>query len=290
VTTVACTDLDRTLIYSASALALSGPDAELPRLLCVELYDSRPLSFITESAAASLDLLSTTATLVPTTTRTPEQYLRVQLPGKPPAFAICANGGHLLVDGEDDRAWNDLVRKRIAEGASVEEVHAHLEAISGDFVVGLRVAAGLFAYAVVDRATVPDAWIAELTAWCQERGWEVSLQGRKIYCIPASLTKSAAAAEVADRAGAEILLATGDSLLDQELMECADAAIRPAHGELEERGRTAPGVAVTTAKGITAGEEIISWLLARALEPSFVEPTGTWRVLAPLSREARSYG
>jgi hypothetical protein len=28
-------------------------------LLCVELYDSRPLSFITESASASLDLLST---------------------------------------------------------------------------------------------------------------------------------------------------------------------------------------------------------------------------------------
>jgi len=159
VTTVACTDLDRTLIYSASALALSGPDAELPRLLCVELYDSRPLSFITEAAAASLDLLSTTATLVPTTTRTPEQYLRVQLPGKPPAFAICANGGHLLVDGEDDPAWNRLVRKRIAEGASVEQVHGHLQAISGDFVVSLRVAAGLFAYAVVDLTTVPEAWI-----------------------------------------------------------------------------------------------------------------------------------
>lgn len=36
-------DLDRTLIYSAPALDLTGPDAQAPRLLCVEVYESRPL-------------------------------------------------------------------------------------------------------------------------------------------------------------------------------------------------------------------------------------------------------
>ncbi|MEO5874646.1 MAG: HAD family hydrolase [Streptosporangiaceae bacterium] len=281
-TTVACTDLDRTLIYSAAALALTGPDAELPRLLCVELYESRPLSYLTEAAVATLDLLSRTATLVPTTTRTPEQYRRIQLPGAAPAYAICANGGHILVDGQDDAGWNRLVRKRIGEGASVEQVHTHLREVGGGFVLKLRVASGLFAYAVVDRAAVPGGWVAELTGWCEDRGWSVSLQGRKIYCIPASLTKSAAAAEVAGRAGAEVLLAAGDSLLDQELMECADAAIRPAHGELEERAWTGSGVAVTSARGVLAGEEIISWLLARALEPSFVARAGSWRTYNPV--------
>jgi len=31
---IVCTDLDRTLIYSAAALDLRVPDAEAPRLLC----------------------------------------------------------------------------------------------------------------------------------------------------------------------------------------------------------------------------------------------------------------
>jgi hypothetical protein len=44
-------DLDRTLIYSAAALALTMPDARAPRLLCVEVHESRPLSYMTETAA-----------------------------------------------------------------------------------------------------------------------------------------------------------------------------------------------------------------------------------------------
>lgn len=35
-------DLDRTLIYSAAALGLTMPDLRAPRLLCVEVYESKP--------------------------------------------------------------------------------------------------------------------------------------------------------------------------------------------------------------------------------------------------------
>ncbi|MBB1247260.1 HAD family hydrolase, partial [Streptomyces durbertensis] len=40
-------DLDRTLIYSAAALGLTGPDHAAPRLLCVEVYQAKPLSYLT---------------------------------------------------------------------------------------------------------------------------------------------------------------------------------------------------------------------------------------------------
>lgn len=52
--TLVASDLDRTLIYSAAALQLPMPDAEAPRLLCVEVYDNKPLSYVTETAAALL--------------------------------------------------------------------------------------------------------------------------------------------------------------------------------------------------------------------------------------------
>ncbi|GAA2099047.1 HAD family hydrolase [Actinomadura alba] len=274
---VVCVDLDRTLIYSSAALGLSGADADLPRLLCVELYEGRPLSYVTESAAAGIELLAAAATLVPTTTRTPEQYARVHLLGEAPAYAICANGGHLLVDGRSDPEWAAGVRVRVSACAEPAEVYAHLSRISGDFVRKLRMAADLFCYAVVERGELPEGWVAELAGWCAERGWTTSLQGRKVYCLPKPLTKAAAAAEVARRTGADVLLAAGDSLLDTELLEAADAAIRPPHGELAETGWIGEGTSVSVSGGVYAGEEIVGWLLERALNPGGVPRRGAWR-------------
>ncbi|MFC9974834.1 HAD family hydrolase [Spirillospora sp. NPDC127200] len=262
-----CSDLDRTLIYSVNSMALSGPDEDMPRLVCVEFYQGAPLSYLTETAARGLEALAATAVFVPTTTRTPEQYRRVHLLDKPPAYAICANGGHLLVDGVDDADWAAAVRARNAEsGAPLAEVGEYLARIGGDFVLKRRTASDLFAYTVVDRAALPPSWVEDLTGWCAERGWRTSLQGRKVYCLPAALTKAAAATEVARRCGADLTLAAGDSLLDTELLEAADAAVRPAHGELHDTGWTAPRTTVTSASGIAAGEEVVGWLLERSAQ------------------------
>jgi phosphoserine phosphatase len=86
------------------------------------------------------------------------------------------------------------------------------------------------------------------------------LQGRKLYWVPEQLTKSAAVAEVAARAGATSVLAAGDSLLDVDMLLAADRAVHPAHGELFERGWSAPRVARTAARGALAGEELVRTL------------------------------
>jgi hypothetical protein len=262
--TVVCLDLDRTIIYSAAALDLQVPDHEAPRLLCVEVYRGAPLSYLTEVAAATLRELQGLATVVPTTTRTPEQLARVHLPGPPARYAIAANGGRLLVDGVPDPDWTAAIGERLAGCAPLAEVESHLRAHGGTFVLSLRTASDLFAYAVVDRAALPAGWTAELGAWCASRGWGVSVQGRKVYAVPRPLTKSAAAAEVLARTGGGPLLAAGDSLLDADLLTAADAAIRPAHGELADSGFTCEHLAVTRATGVLAGAELLVWLRDRA--------------------------
>jgi hypothetical protein len=262
---VVCLDLDRTTIYSAAALDLRVADRDAPRLLCVEVYRGAPLSFMTEAAVAAFAQLRAAATVVPTTTRTVEQLARVHLPGPPARYAIAANGGELLVDGEPDAAWSAGVRARLAGCAPVAEVAAHLDATAGGFVLNRRTAAGLFCYAVVDRAALPPDWVPALSAWCAARGWTVSLQGRKVYAVPGPLTKSAAAAEVLDRTGGGPLLAAGDSLLDADLLAAADAAVRPAHGELAESGFDLPGLHVTAATGAAAGAELLGWLRERVV-------------------------
>ncbi|MFC0848543.1 HAD family hydrolase [Streptomyces noboritoensis] len=266
--TLIASDLDRTLIYSAAALDLTMPDPRAPRLLCVEIHEHKPLSYMTENAATLLAALKADpdTVFVPTTTRTRKQYQRIQLPGLPAKFAICANGGQLLVDGVADRDWRRLVDARIAaECAPLDEVRAHIAAAADPaWLRKERVAEDLFAYLVVERALLPGDWVKELTAWAEERGWTVSLQGRKIYAVPKPLTKSAAVHEVARRTGAELTLAAGDSLLDADLLLAADEGWRPGHGELAESGWTAPHVDVLDERGVLAGEEIVRRFATRA--------------------------
>ncbi|MGW6137170.1 HAD family hydrolase [Streptomyces sp. NPDC055144] len=267
--TLVASDLDRTLIYSAAALGLTMPDAHAPRLLCVEVYEGKPLSYVTEDAAALLGELGRSAVFVPTTTRTREQYGRIHLPGPAPQFAICANGGHLLVDGVSDPDWRAGVDERLAtECAPLDEVRAHLVRTADPaWLLKERVAEDLFAYLVVERSLLPEGWVKELAVWAESLGWTVSLQGRKIYAVPKPLTKSAAMREVARRSGADRTLAAGDSLLDADLLLAADHAWRPGHGELADEGWTAPHVTALEDRGVAAGETILRELIEGVRQP-----------------------
>ncbi|MFF9017295.1 HAD family hydrolase [Streptomyces sp. NPDC014870] len=252
-------DLDRTLIYSSAALALGMPDAQAPRLLSVEVHESKPLSYLTEEAAGLLERLAGEAVFVPTTTRTRKQYQRIQLPGRRPAYAICANGGHILVDGVADLDWHASVLRRLAEEcAPLSEIRAYFTATTDlSWVRKHRVAEDLFAYLVVERERMPQEWLKRFEEWADERGWTVSLQGRKVYAVPKPLTKSAAMREVARRCGADLVLAAGDSLLDADLLLAADRAWRPGHGELADTSWTVPHLDVLAERGVAAGEEIL---------------------------------
>lgn len=264
---IAAADLDRTLIYSRAACLLGGGAAgtvEPPDLVCVEWYDGRPASFLTRTAATHLARLAAQSALVPVTTRTREQLARVRLP-HPTRYAVAANGGFLLVDGVTDGPWTAAVTRALRGGYPLADVVGRLAAAADPaYTTKLRVAEGLFAYLVVERSRVPDGLLAELAEWLAAGGWRLSVQGRKVYAIPGALSKRDAVRALADRLGSDGYVAAGDSLLDGELLDDADAAIRPAHGELHEHGYHRPHVSVTAAAGVRAGEEIAAWLLARA--------------------------
>jgi hypothetical protein len=257
VSALVASDLDRTLIYSPGALSL-GPE-EVP-LTCVEVHDGEQASFMTATAAGALVDLQAACAFVPVTTRVPEQFERVTLPGPLPRFAIAANGGVLYVDGVRDRGWSAGVARALAAEVPLSEVWAHAAQICRpEWTIKLRNADGLFCYAVVRPNRLPPGFVADISGWAAERGWRISLQGRKLYWVPELLTKSAAVDEVARRIGATVVLAAGDSFLDTDLLLHADLGIHPRHGELFDSGWSAPNVVQTAAAGVCAGEQIVSW-------------------------------
>lgn len=264
--TLVATDLDRTMIYSRNAF---GPVPELSTV-CVEHLDGEPLSYMTADAADSLKALTELAMVVPTTTRTIEQFNRIQLPGAPWRYAVTTNGGNILDNGQPDPHWRASLAAEVrSTSASLAEISAELHSRTDDsFVLKYRVADELFCYLVVQLEALPADFLAEWDAWCRPRGWSASQQGRKIYTMPVSVCKSRTVAEVrrrledsGDLDPAARLLSAGDGALDAEMLRTSDAAIRPRHGELEELAWTHPNLTITTAAGIRAGEEILDWFL-----------------------------
>lgn len=262
------TDLDRTLIYSRRALG----DVGARELICVERYEGADSSWLTAAAADCLERLHARALVVPVTTRLPRQWHRVRLPGPPSRWVVTANGGVLLVDGAVDVAWRRQVAARLQDVAPLAEIWRHAGRLCRpEWTAALRNADDLFCYAVIRRDAATPAGlteaVAETAGWAASRGWRVSWQGRKVYWVPAPLTKSAAVAEVRRRTGSAAVLAAGDSLLDQDLLDYADAGIAARDGELVASGWHAPHVAVTSDGGGLGGEEIARWLLERSPRP-----------------------
>lgn len=264
------TDLDRTLIYSAAAAGLGSEDGEedvaavdpLEGAVGVEVYDGRTISYVTPGFADLLEQVRRRCTVVPVTTRTRAQYERIALPGPRPTWAIVANGGVLLHDGEPDGVWAAEVQAAMAAttDADLDEVVAWLGEVAAPYIDHVRVADGFFAYTIVDRSAMPSAAADELDEWLHARGWRLSVQGRKLYAVPSAVTKSGAVSALAHRLGADLVVAAGDSHLDRDLLDIAHVSIRPSHGELHDAGADAH--VITVRSGIGAAEEILHAVLA----------------------------
>ena len=265
VSVLVASDLDRTLIYSPSALQLTVPDEEFPTLVVVEALEGRPHSFMTLRTAENLHTIDQIATFCPITTRTIAQYQRVRFSRIEPRLAITSNGGNILVDGKPDEEWQATMTSAIRDGGvGFDEVRHELKQRAHDeWVLKRRIGDHLFCYVVVDQLTMPADFLTDWRAWCEPRGWKVSVQGRKIYAIPGPLSKEAALAEVSRRTGATTVLAAGDGALDAGFLAAATAGIRPPHGELASQNWTHPTVAIADTPGVLAAEEMTDWFLAQ---------------------------
>ena len=121
------TDLDRTMIYSRAAMG----DEQFAALetVCVEIYRDAPLSYMTTTAVELMTRLAREVVVVPTTTRTPAQYARIDLPGSPFHHAVVSNGGRILVDGADAE---DSVRTAVIVVDAADLGDEDAELIVGD--------------------------------------------------------------------------------------------------------------------------------------------------------------
>ena len=120
---ILCTDLDNTIIYSYKH------DIGNEKMN-VELYKEREISFITKQTFELLKKVKEEFLVIPTSTRTIEQYERINLKIGTFKYALVCNGSVLLVDGKKDKDWYEE-SLRLAKPSNLE-VKKALEYLEND--------------------------------------------------------------------------------------------------------------------------------------------------------------
>ncbi len=266
-------DLDGTLIFSRRYLDRLQEPLQAS-LQLVESIKGQEISYTTGNVIEMLKRIHERILFVPVTTRTIHQYRRITLfHGQiKPSYAIVTNGGNILKDGEPMKEWQQLVKDQIKKTTlSLEQVEKRfLETRESQWVKSAYRADNMFLYFTLDTAQVRREALNPFFNWLRENQWAGSLQGRKLYFIPRCLNKGAALAFLKKQLDIHTLVAAGDSLLDLPMLNLADYAIAPFHGELIESSsleveRGEP-IHFTANKGILAAEEILNVVLKRIKE------------------------
>ncbi|MBR1691395.1 MAG: HAD hydrolase family protein [Lachnospiraceae bacterium] len=218
-------DLDNTLIYSYKHEL--GPDK-----ICVEVYQGREISFVTARTADLLKKISEKAVIVPTTTRTVEQYERIDLGMGTFPYVLACNGGVLLTDGREDSDWYEESLCLIADSAGQMERARTLMELDAHRTMEVRYIRELFLFT---KSSEPKRSAERLKEELNPSSVEVFTNGVKVYVVPRNLNKGTAARRLRRQLGAEKVFAAGDSVFDLPMLEYADYAIAPKGLGLRER-------------------------------------------------------
>ena len=209
-------DLDNTLLFSHRH--------RQPEDRCVERLNGAEQGFFTRETPDLLPQVVQRVHLLPITTRSIEQYQRIQWPdGTAPRIALTANGAVLLRDGVMDRDWYAQSREMVR--AYQGELRRVLRFLSNRPEPStVRSVEGMYVY-----AACPGPAEAER---CR-LGWDAGspiravVSGRKVYFFPPGVDKGTALCRAAERFGPERVIAAGDSVIDVPMLRRADLALLP---------------------------------------------------------------
>ena len=217
------TDLDRTLIFSSRATRQLG--GGLPAEP-VETSGGQSAGELCHAARDALAALPAHAWMCAATSRSISRLARLRLPFAM-RYAIAANGGVVLTDGDPDQEWAErigLLLDRAAPPRSQGAVRAvrrrSARARGATWLLRMGDEDDMCCLGIVDEALFGAELLAEIAGQCRQLGWEASLTGRKLYAFPAGFGKEHAVAFVArkierEAGAAPFLLAAGDTEHDR---------------------------------------------------------------------------
>lgn len=249
-------DLDRTLIFSKSALK-DFPNYEQHELIPIEKKLEEKVAFMTRMSYELLQTISSKLLFVPVTTRSPEEYNRILFRELPVEYAVTTNGANIFYNGEVLLEWKENVRKELNDiSIGKEELIQSLCSLFQRIPGEMRIVEDLFVYFYLSES-IHSELLNEIMGSLMEKGWRVSLQGRKLYFMPTPISKGRAVKFIQEREGKTTLIGAGDSLFDDDFLQYCQYPFVPSHGELARSMELNKQYILTQNAGVKAGEELL---------------------------------
>ena len=205
--------------------------------------DGTALSFMTEKQKRFFDLLDETATIIPTTARNRDAFLRVQLPFR--SYAILNFGGVVLLpDGSLDQQWDVRIRSRsLALQDSFLKLHQQIETFNETQSLGVRTRIiSDFDMPLYIVSKHPGANLSALDAIQNDclpgldlSGFFIHRNHNNLSLVPEFLGKEFAVKHILDTYFSDIPVMTlglGDSRSDAGFVKMCDFAMMPGQSQL----------------------------------------------------------
>lgn len=256
-------DLDRTLIYSSKFIASENEAATV-----VEKREQENLSYMTEKALRLLTDINKHLIFVPATTRSFELYNRINVFREliKPKYAVITNGGIILKNGVPLKSWQDIIINKMKSVHSLEELTKQCSFfLENSNVKFYKCCDDLFLYAVLKNQSLENSNYNRLCFISKALGYDVKINGRKIYLIPHFINKWEPIRHIMELENDNNVIAAGDSMLDLPMLIGSKHGIIPLHGELytllNTKKEAYKQLQFTTSKGISASNELLEEVL-----------------------------
>lgn len=209
-------DLDNTLLYSYKHKATDD--------VCIEYNKGKEQGFMTSFSFDLFERMTDKVCFIPVTTRSIEQYNRIQWPkGFRPEYEVVANGGIMLENGVKNQEWyNESSDEYCLYKDEIKTLQEKL--LSSDNYIRCRTVDELYLFAyckdgVDAKQCAKDNSGATLL--------KVIASGKKLYFFPPSINKGMASTKLREKLKPELIISAGDSIIDIPMLEKADIAIVP---------------------------------------------------------------
>lgn len=238
-------DLDNTLIYSKRGQGV-----------CVEKKDDREITFMTEKALETINLLlqKDEFCFIPCTARSFTQASRIDFihPENLP-FMICDLGASIYRHGKKDLVWEKiLIDGGYIFPERIRAVRKELEKL--DLSRLRKVVSNSDYFLVYCFYEKKDAYLffKEAMEYCTDDKVNFFVSGRKVYCYPKILNKSLAVVYLISHENLGFTYTAGDTMFDSFFNLLGNQCLLPEHAEFNNSS------AIVCGNGIQAGEEILN--------------------------------
>ena len=206
-------DLDNTLIHSYK----SKKDGDV----CIEWIKEKEQGYISSKAIEMIRVVNNQAKIVPITTRSIKQYLRICWNEIiVPEYAITTNGAIMLTEEKTDEFWLKESEKVLK--IYKDELNTILRELEkeNDYI-RCRTVDDMYVFSYCKEGV--DV-LEKVKKYSVNTSLQVLASGKKIYFLPPEFNKGDALNRLCNRMGFDYTIAAGDTDIDIPMLEKADFA------------------------------------------------------------------